>query len=194
MSKFDDALHFAIAAHAGMVRKGDGTPYILHPLEVASIASSLTSNEDVLCAAVLHDVVEDTPCTLEQLHETFGGRVAELVAAESESKREEHSPSDTWMVRKLESLEDLRNTRDRDVLIIWLSDKLSNMRSFARMHAREGDAMWERFNQHDPALHAWLYREIGRALSSLSESSAWQEYVRLTEEVFEGIETYDAAQ
>ena len=187
MSKIDDALRFAIDAHAGMTRKGDGSPYILHPLEAATIAASMTHDEDVICAAVLHDVVEDTPTTLDDLREAFGDRVAQLVASETEDKRNGASPSESWLERKQESLERLRATEDTDIHIIWLADKLSNMRSFARIHSRKGNAMWERFNQKDPALHAWYYRQVADVTEDLSAHLAWQEYARLTESVFEDV-------
>jgi len=184
VSKFDEALRFAIAAHEGARRKGNDVPYIVHPLEVASIAASMTADEDVLCAAVLHDVVEDTPTTLEELRLSFGERVAELVASETENKRKDLPAADTWLIRKQESLEALRATQDRDVLILWLSDKLSNLRSFARMHRRQGDWMWEIFNQKDPAQHAWYFRQIAEATSSLADEPAWLELTFLIDDVF----------
>ncbi len=188
MSKLDTALHFAIDAHAGMTRKGDGTPYILHPLEVASIASTITTDEDVLCAAVLHDVVEDTPHTLDEIREQFGDRVAELVDSETEVKDPNLPASETWLARKTSHLERLRNANDRGVHILWISDKLANMRSFARLFMAEGNNMWRHFNQSDPALHAWYYRAISQATNDLADTDAWQGYTRLVEFVFKGVE------
>lgn len=189
MSKFDEALRFAIAAHEGARRKGGDVPYITHPLEVATIAASMTSDEDVLCAAVLHDVVEDTPTTLDELRLAFGDRVAELVASETENKRSHLPAAVTWLIRKQESIEELRATRDRDVLILWLSDKLSNLRSFALMHRQQGDRMWEVFNQKDPAQHAWYFRQIAEATSSLANEPAWLELTFLIKDVFgEGVD------
>lgn len=186
MSKFDDALRFAIASHAGMRRKGDNTPYIVHPLEAATIAATMTANEDVLCAAALHDVIEDTPYTFDDVKEVFGARVAELVAAETENKRHEQNPSDTWLIRKQESLDELREC-DEEQKMVWIADKLSNMRSFARMHELEGDAMWSHFHQSDPAMQAWYYRQVLEITRNLEHLSAWRELARLTDIVFEGI-------
>ena len=86
MSLFDDAARFAVEAHADMTRKGGGLPYILHPFEVATIAASMTSDEEVLAAALLHDVVEDAGVDFNELRERFGNRVADLVASETENK------------------------------------------------------------------------------------------------------------
>ena len=61
MNKIEEAIHYATDAHAGVNRDSTRIPYILHPLEAAAIASGLTDDPDVIAAAVLHDVVEDTP-------------------------------------------------------------------------------------------------------------------------------------
>ena len=184
MSKFDDAVRFATEAHAGMMRKRGNTPYILHPMEVATIAATLTEDEDVLCAAMLHDVVEDTPHSLEELEQAFGARVRALVATETENKRPDVPAAESWLIRKQESIAELRASADQAVLILWLSDKLANMRSFARLHEREGDAMWQAFNQSDPALQAWYYREVAQATSSLADTRAWREFTHLLSTVF----------
>lgn len=90
----DRAAKFAEQAHKGAHRKGTRIPYIVHPLETALIASMLTNDEEILAAALLHDTIEDTDVTYEDLKQEFGTRVADLVAAESEDK------SKTWIERK----------------------------------------------------------------------------------------------
>ena len=181
----EQAVQFAVEAHQGMVRKSAGMPYILHPLEVACIAGTMTNDREVLAAAVLHDVVEDTPHTLDEVRERFGERVAELVASESENKRPELPAADTWRIRKEESLAELE-AHDRDVKIIWLSDKLSNMRSFYRSYLKQGPALWENFNMKDTAQQAWYYTTIAELTrEELGSTLAWQEYDRLTRLVFE---------
>ena len=180
---FEDALRFATDAHAGMVRKAGFTPYILHPMEVASIASTMTGDVEVLAAALLHDVVEDTPHTADEIEALFGPRVAELVAAETENKRPGLPSKDTWRIRKEESLAELA-LADRDTKILWLADKLSNMRSFYRMYLDRGSSFWNAFNQNDPAQQAWYYCAIARLCSELSDELAWQEYDWLVRIVF----------
>ena len=78
----DKAIEFATQAHAGQVRKGTSIPYILHPLEAAAICATVTDDLEVLSAAVLHDVVEDTSATVDKIEQQFGARVATLVAGE----------------------------------------------------------------------------------------------------------------
>ena len=85
MGLFTDALHFAVDAHGDARRKGDGAPAILHATEAASIATTLTTDERVLAAAVLHDTVEAAGVLPDEIRERFGDRVAELVAAETDT-------------------------------------------------------------------------------------------------------------
>ena len=118
------------------------------------------------------------------VEERFGKRVRELVQSETEDKRAELPPEDTWRIRKEESLEELKNTDDIDVLVLWLGDKLSNMRSIYRDWKVEGHAMWQRFNQKDVNQQAWYYRTIIKLTDRLSNTSAWLEYKALTEIVF----------
>ena len=184
MDKVTKAIKFAADAHDGMARKKDKTPYILHPLEAAVIVGSMTEDRDAICAAVLHDVVEDTDITIEEIEENFGSRVRALVQSETEDKRAELPPESTWRIRKEESLEELANCGDRDVLILWLSDKLSNMRSFYRIWKTEGDSMWQSFNQKDPLQQKWYYTRIAELTSPLQEFTAWQEYNELLKIVF----------
>ena len=184
MELFEEAIRFANEAHSGMYRKGNKTPYILHPMEAAVIAGSMTDSIEVITAALLHDTVEDTDVTIEQIREKFGSRIAELVESETENKREELPPGETWQVRKEESLEVLRNTDDIGVKILWLSDKLANMRSFYRKHEKYGDALWKEFNQKDKDKQFWYYNTIADLLIDLQDTKAWREYKWLLNKVF----------
>ena len=183
----DRAIAFATKAHSGTLRKKDGIPYILHPMEVASIAGGITTDVEVLTAALLHDTVEDTNVTLDTIKSQFGDRVAALVASETEDKRRDRSPAETWMQRKVESLAALRNAVDPGVRVLWLSDKLANMRSFARQYEKEGDRMWKDYNQTDPAQQAWYYRTIEALTSDLKDTNAWKELRALNARVFGGV-------
>jgi len=178
------AIHFAADAHDGMRRKKGNIPYILHPMEAAVIVGTMTSDQEVISAAVLHDVVEDTGITLAEIEMEFGKRVAELVATETEDKRAELPPESTWQVRKEESLQILNSTSDTAVLMVWLGDKLANMRSIYREWVKEGDSMWQRFNQKDPLLQGWYYCTIAKLTEKLNCYPAWQEYDHLTKSVF----------
>ncbi|MBR0113072.1 MAG: bifunctional (p)ppGpp synthetase/guanosine-3',5'-bis(diphosphate) 3'-pyrophosphohydrolase [Clostridia bacterium] len=184
MNLFDRAVEFAVKAHEGQLRK-DKSLFILHPLEVAVIAGTMTRDEAVLAAAVLHDTVEDTPVTADDILSNFGERVAELVASETEDKRPEQKASDTWLIRKEESLEVLKNCDDEGIKILWLSDKLSNMRAFVREYENVGDEFFSRFNQPDPEKQKWYFITIEELLSDLEGYGAYSEYKTLVHRLFD---------
>lgn len=184
MELVSEAIAFAVKAHDGMRRKKSNAPYILHPMEAAVIVGTMTDDQNLIAAAALHDVVEDAEISIEEVEEKFGKRVRELVESETEDKRADLPPSETWRIRKEESLMFLKNTDDVGVLMVWLGDKLANMRSLYRDFKVEGNDMWQRFNQKDINQQAWYYRSIVEYTKRLSDTSAWLEYKKLTELVF----------
>lgn len=182
---FERAAIFAAAAHCGTTRKGNQIPYLAHPIEAAAIVAEMTDDQELVAAAVLHDVVEDTEVTLSELREFFGERIAFYVGGESENKRRDLPPESTWTMRKQETIDFLKNRADRGAKMLALADKLSNMRSIARDVESVGDRLWERFHQKDKSMHGWMYREIAEALRELQEYPAWKEYDWLIRRVFE---------
>lgn len=184
LSILDEAIVFAVNAHSGYMRKGSKIPYILHPLEAAAIVAAITEDERVIAAAVLHDVVEDTYVTIEEVKEKFGGYVAGLVAAETENKREGESKEETWRIRKQETIDHLMYSPSREVKILTLGDKLSNMRAIYKDHKAVGNEVWLRFNQKDSNEHAWYYKAVLEVTSDLHQYPAWQELRKLVTEVF----------
>ncbi len=176
----DRAVKFAEQAHSGAYRKGTDIPYIFHPLEVSVIASTMTDDEEILAAALLHDTIEDAGVMYEDIEREFGKRVADLVAAESEDK------SKTWIERKGHTLEHLK-TVGKAEKILALADKLSNIRSLARDYLLVGDELWQRFNMKDKEKQAWYYVSMIDLLKDLNETAVYQEYVHLCGRVFGGI-------
>lgn len=180
----EKAIAFAVEAHAGAKRKGKGRPFILHPMEVMTIVADITDDEEVIAAAALHDTVEDTATERQDIAERFGERVASLVDAESENKREGLPPEETWLLRKQETIDHLR-TASRDVKTICLGDKLSNLREIARDYKQIGDAVWERFHQKDRRMHGWYYRSIFEILEEeFGDVSPIREYRELLQLMF----------
>ena len=181
-SLLDRAICFAVQAHAGIERKGKGFPYIVHPMEAMAIVATMTSDQELLAAAALHDTVEDTDVTVAELQELFGERVALLVAHESDVPLEGDA-SDTWHDRKTFAINLLKGA-ERDVKVVAMGDKLSNMRAIARDYAVIGDEIWNLFNVKDKAEHAWHYHGLADALSDLSDTPAYQEFAALVKSVF----------
>ena len=184
MELVSEAIAFAVKAHDGMRRKNGQSPYILHPIEAAVIVGTMTDDQEIIASAVLHDVVEDTDITINEVEKNFGKRVKELVECETEDKRADMPPAESWRIRKEESLEVLKNASDIAVLMVWIGDKLANMRAIYREWKVKGDSMWQRFNQKDVNEQAWYYTSIAKYTSRLSNYSAWIEYKTLTEIVF----------
>ncbi|MBO5614695.1 MAG: bifunctional (p)ppGpp synthetase/guanosine-3',5'-bis(diphosphate) 3'-pyrophosphohydrolase [Prevotella sp.] len=181
-SLLDRAITFAVKAHQGMERKGKGFPYVVHPMEAVCIVATMTNDQELLAAAALHDVIEDTDTTADDLKKEFGERVAMLVEAESDDKTG-GSKAETWHQRKQDTLDRLRNA-DLDIKIVALGDKLSNMRAIAHDYAVLGDELWNRFTVKDPAEHAWRYHALAEALNDLSDTDAYKEFHTLVNKTF----------
>lgn len=179
----DRAIVFAVRAHAGIERRGKGFPYIVHPMEAVEIVATITPDQELLAAAVLHDTVEDTDVTIEQIRAEFGDRVAALVASESEDKDCGVSKEESWHARKQAAIDRLASA-SLDSKIVALGDKLSNMRAIARDYAVQGDKLWNLFNTKDPKEHEWHYRELANALSDLKDTFAYKEFEQLVNQVF----------
>ena len=179
----DRAIIFAVQAHHNTERRGKGFPYIVHPMEAVEIVATITPDQELLAAAALHDTIEDTDVTVEQIREAFGGRVAELVHAESDQSTEGVSEEDSWHDRKQAAIDRLA-AASHDAKIVAMGDKLSNMRAIWRDYQVKGDALWQIFHVKDKASHEWHYRGLAASLKELEDTFAYQEFVKLINEVF----------
>lgn len=179
----DRAIVFAVRAHAGTERRGKGFPYIVHPMEAVEIVATMTSDQELLAAAVLHDTVEDTDTTVEQIRTEFGDRIASLVASESDTMPEGVSEEDSWHARKQAAIDRLARA-SHDAKMVALGDKLSNMRAIARDYAQQGDALWNLFHVKDRKEHEWHYRGLAESLRELQETFAYKEFEQLINQVF----------
>lgn len=173
------AIEFATKAHEGQFRKGTKRPYIVHPVEVGDIVSTMTMDEEIISAAILHDTIEDCKgITRSLLAEVFSERVASIVDQESEDK------SRTWKERKGATIERLR-TAPIEVQMIGLADKLSNMRDIDRDYPMVGEELWNRFRMKDKNTIGWYYKGIRESLKDNFEGmEAYEEYCRLVEKNF----------
>ncbi|MBO4614170.1 MAG: TIGR02172 family protein [Bacteroidales bacterium] len=183
-SILDRAMHFAIDAHANTERRGKGFPYSVHLMEAVEIAATITSDQEILAAAALHDTIEDTDVTLEQLRSEFGDRIASLVEAESDKFANGFSEKDSWIERKQAAIVRLANA-PYDAKIVAMGDKLSNMRAIARDFERIGDDLWKIFHApNGKSDHEWRYHKLAEALFDLAGTPAYREFVMLVEKTF----------
>ena len=163
------AIKFATKAHEGQLRKGTQRPYIVHPIEVGDIVSSMTKDAEIISAAVLHDTIEDCEeVTRTLLAQEFSERVANMVAQESEDK------SKTWMERKRATIEHIRTAPDE-----------VKMRDIDRDCPVYGEELWNRFRMKDKNTIGWYYKGVRDSLTEkFEDTEAYKEYCRLIEKNF----------
>jgi len=157
----DRALAVSATAHRHQERKGSQVPYIIHPVHVAILLMRHDFPEEVIVAAILHDVVEDTTVTIDEIGSEFGAEVARLVAAVSEQKQEGNQPL-PWRTRKEAQLDRLRSA-DRNTAALKTADAIHNLRATLTDFARIGDEVWKRF-RGSPDEHLWYYATLAEIL------------------------------
>jgi myo-inositol-1(or 4)-monophosphatase len=147
-------------------------------MEAAVIASTITNDAEVLAAAVLHDTVEDTAATIEQIESLFGPRVARLVNTETAPK------GASWRAKREVQLGRIA-AADRDSKIVAIGDNLSNFRAIALDYRTLGDDLWSRFHAPDGKRDIeWYYRGLATSLADLADTAPYQEFVTLIDSVF----------
>lgn len=178
----EDAICYAVEMHRGQLRKGTHRPYIFHPLEVLGILCTMRADGRLQAAGVLHDTIEDTEATYQDLLERFGTDVAELVNAHSADK------GASWEEQKMRAVEHLRRSGHRLKMMI-MADKVSNLRSMAADYRVCGEAIWDRFNA-PKTKQAWYYAAGLDALRDMQvdpdTAPVYREMQELYREVFGG--------
>jgi GTP pyrophosphokinase len=160
-ARFEEAVSYAVDAHATQVRKGSGVPYIAHLLGVAALVLEDGGGEDEAIAALLHDAVEDQggPTRLAGIRARFGDEVAGIVEGCSDSILELGEPKADWWERKCAHLDHLAHAGGDlkgPLLRVSMADKLSNLRATVRDAGLQGDAFWKVF-KHGAASQLWYY-------------------------------------
>jgi (p)ppGpp synthase/HD superfamily hydrolase len=155
--RFLDAVAMAQEVHGRSRRTGTEIPYMAHLLVVTGLVIEDGGDEDQAIAALLHDAVEDAGGRpmLERIERTFGRRVAEIVEGCSDTVEED--PDESWIERKRRYVGHLPEVTDEGVLRVSLADKVHNARSLVRDYRREGNRLWERFEEKTAADQLWYY-------------------------------------
>ncbi|APC47017.1 phosphohydrolase [Virgibacillus halodenitrificans] len=130
---------FAIKAHEGQVRKNSKAAYVTHPIRVAERLEKAGFSDELVSAAYLHDVVEDTPYVIEDIEREFGPQVAQFVAAHTEDK------SKSWKERKQHTINTVLHA-DREIKCLIIADKLDNILGLEEDMEVMGNKVWENFN------------------------------------------------
>jgi (p)ppGpp synthase/HD superfamily hydrolase len=152
---------FAAEGHAGQIRNYSGRAYIEHPRAVATLLREAGFGDEVVAAALLHDLLEDTEATTEEIRDRFGERVADLVEALSDD------PSIESYERRKDALREKAIAAGPDAVAVYAADKLSNVSDLRALYGGEGEESAERFKAPlDLRLELW--RRDAEALCSLS--------------------------
>lgn len=149
----DLAIEMAAKAHQGQTRKATDVPYVSHPYAVGMMLARAGCPEEVIVAGILHDTVEDTYVTLDDIREQFGDRVADIVEGCSEPHK-----SAPWEERKAHTLNYLR-TAPWEVRLVACADKLHNIRTIAAAYRELGEEVWDRFKRGRRE-QEWYYRGL----------------------------------
>ncbi len=151
--KVQQALNDTLVYHRHQKRKGTDIPYAAHPISLAVLLIDGKFSEEMVIAALLHDTIEDTSMTEEELKNRYGSRVYELVMACTEKDQ-----SEPWEKRKLHTIEKF-NYLDEEVKWILLVDKLHNLYSMVEQYKVVGDELW-RFFSRGYEKQKWYYSEL----------------------------------
>lgn len=154
----EQALRWAAKCHRHHHRKGSNLPYITHPMSAAMFLMRAGIDDDeILAAALLHDVVEDTDCSLAILASQFPPRVVSLVSAMTERQHDADGRKCSWQERKTEHLQHI-SAEPWEARAIVLADKLHNLGSMV-FDLDNGEELWSRFTS-SPERTLWYYREM----------------------------------
>lgn len=175
------AIEYAAKAHKGQFRKGTRLPYIFHPVNVAQRLFEHKYPEDLVIAGLLHDTIEDTPVTAEDIRNEFNNTIADLVTGVSEKNKQ-----DTWENRKKDTIKKLKSA-PHNLLILSCADKLDNICSIKRDLRELGETVWNRFNQ-PVEQQKWYYMSLAEVFKErMKEFNSFpmaEEFIKEVSDVF----------
>ena len=167
MNRIQAAYEYALKAHDTQMRK-DGTKFVTHPLAAAAIVAEIGLDEDSLCAALLHDCIEDTSATFEDIEKIFGKDVAQIVDGVTKLSRV------TYTSKEEEQMENLRKmliamAQDIRVILIKIADRLHNMRTMEYVsEEKQREKALETMEMYAPIAHRLGMQKIKWELEDLS--------------------------
>ncbi len=140
MGKLIEAIYFATTKHQNQKRRDGVTPYISHPLAVALLLSETTKDQNLIIAGLLHDVIEDSGVTAQELHDKFGPVVTKIVVSCSE---DDHTLD--WQTRKQNALEKIKDM-DMDSALVKTADILHNLFDSVQKTKELGSKIFDNFH------------------------------------------------
>lgn len=177
MEKLDYAILFATKAHDGQRRKSDNVSMIFHPFTVAMLLKNENMSEDCVIAGILHDVVEDTKYTLEDIENIFGRNIKNIVEEVSENKEL------LWEERKRESIDKLKNASEEGKMLAC-ADKVNNLETLYEIYIEKGEQTWNCFNR-PKEYQKWYYTEIYNSImNNFNENNLTKRYKNILDKLF----------
>lgn len=146
------AMNFANAKHEGQTRKLSGAAYVIHPIEVGSYLRIMEVSEEAVCAGILHDTLEDTTASQDEIRDMFGEKVLNIVLSNTEDKTK------SWEERKKHTIENVKNL-DRDCFFLLFFDKYSNITDMVQFYNSHGEELWNNFNRGKDK-QKWYYESL----------------------------------
>jgi (p)ppGpp synthase/HD superfamily hydrolase len=177
MDIIEKALQTASKSHEGQYRKNTDIPYITHPVAVGMMLIKAGYSDDIVAAGILHDTVEDTPLTLEDIEKEFGANIAKMVSGSSEPDK-----SLPWKDRKEHTIEYLK-TASEEIRAVVCADKLHNILSIIRDHEMVGEEVWKRFNAGKEQ-QKWYYINVVGSLGTQSNFTLLEELRNEVDKLF----------
>lgn len=175
----DYAIYFATKAHTGQKRKSDSNvDMIFHPFTVGMILQRENANTNCVIAGILHDVVEDTKYTIEDIKKEFGTEISQIVEGVTEDK------SLPWKQRKIEAIEKVKNA-NLDVKLVESADKISNLETMYSLYQDIGEKIWESFKKPKEE-QKWYYTQMYNAvIYNAKENELFRRYKNILMQMFE---------
>ena len=175
MELLEKAHRLMLKAHGKQVRKTDGSPYIIHPMMVAKKLARLGFNDEVIAAALVHDVLEDTDMNEQQLRQELGDKVVDIILPLSEDKSLE------WETRKKKYIQDVKNGSP-EIKAVSIADKIHNLESIIETYKTMGSDIWSKFNRGKEQ-KMWFEHEMLKAFQESWDHPMSAEYEKLLKQV-----------
>ena len=175
----DYAIYFSTKAHNGQKRKSEpDVDMIFHPFTVGMILQRAGANTNAVIAGILHDIVEDTKYSLEDVSKEFGEEIANIVFEVSENK------SLNWKERKIDAINKIK-TASLEGKLVECADKINNLETLYALYKEEGEEVWNSFNQHKEE-QEWYYTNMYNAVleNTQEENPLFNRYKEILNKVF----------